>query len=350
MFRGLVTSTHRFLTELTQHRSPGRIAIGLALGTSLGFLPVDNLVWVMLLLSVLFLPVHQLSAIAAWILVGVLGNAFSVVPDAIGDWLLSKDSVRWFVVQLHSVPLGAWFRLNNTLVLGSFAFGLIMLIPNWVAGLALCKRAERQRGHARVDDFADVATVYRKAPVSPSAPAAPIAPSTALAPVAPRAPATVPPTRSEPIATEFVSTAETSLESTSRSLPLSLRIDPPHQDFGLVPAEESHCSDQLAIRETFIELVRLRVPQPHPSSPTNDRTDAMLLETKTPSAPLPESPSGLRADGDESNGMISNDSKTTRYSPAHQQLSGPKSSNSLRFLLRHLTSHRGGHESQETQA
>lgn len=361
MFQGLVVSARRFLFEITQHRSPANMAMGGALGISLGFLPIDNLVWVLFLVAILFLPVHQLSAGAAWLMTILLGDQLSGIPNTFGEWILSMDGVRWCVVQWHSLPLGPWFRLNNTLVVGSLACGLILLIPNLVWG-RIVSRQRRPRSIHPLEELTQEAKSYRKM-MSPSISRerndriddqpAKVAWSTSRpAPMVMEQPT---------IGTATIGTAtiEPSSQPESPStpqvplVPYSLRIDLSHTDSDSGSSTDEQGTDeqgidQLAIRETFIEVVRLRAPQPPQPSPRNDRKDTMLVESKTSIASVPDRVMELQSE--ESAGATSNDSAVTRYSGAHQQLSGPKSSNSLRFLLRHLTTPRRESEPTESEA
>jgi uncharacterized protein (TIGR03546 family) len=357
MFQRLVVSARRFLFEISQHRSPANIATGVALGVSLGFLPIDNLVWVLFLVAILFLPVHQLSAGAAWLMTILLGSQLSGIPNALGEWLLSMDGIRWCVVQWHSLPLGAWFRLNNTLVVGSLACGLILLIPNLVWGRILT-RQRRPRSPHPLEELTHEAKSYRKmmlpsialertddepakATWSSSSPALLV-----MAP-SPVGPASIGTASIGTASIEPLSLSDTASTPHASLIPDSLRVDASHANLESSSTTDDQGVDQLTIRETFIEVVRLRAPQITHPSPTNDRKDTMLVESKTSIAPVLDRVLELQPNASVS--ATSNDSVVTRYSGAHQQLSGPKSSNSLRFLLRHLT-HRRGSEPTEPEA
>ena len=342
MFRGLFIGVGRLFADLSQHRSPFRIAIGAAMGTSLGFLPIDNLVWFLLLMAVLFLPVHQLSAVAAWLTTSCLGSYGSVVPDALGAWLLSLKGFQWLVVQSHTIPWSAWLRLNNTLVVGSLACGLSMFFPNWIALRILAGRPNR-RASDPLDELANIAAPYRKMTSSSSRTrilSDPVS-SNALADTSP------PPTIV--VSPALASTASSPAMQTTPPAPKStLRVDPPHGSPASDSITEDQSVEQVTLRETFIEVVRLRAPQPPLLSPTHDRNEAMLLESLTPKDSETDSP--IESHQARSTAEETIDSVVTRYSPAHHQLSGPKSSSSLRFLLRHLKSNHRSPDRAETQA
>lgn len=332
MYRGLVIGVGRLFADLSQHRSPFRIAMGGALGTSLGLLPIDNLVWFLLLMAVLFLPVHQLSAVVAWLTTSCLGSYGSVVPDALGAWLLSLKGFQWLVVQSHAIPWSAWLRLNNTLVVGSLACGLSMFFPNWIALRILVGRPNRRVFHP-LDELANIAAPYRKMSSSSSRTKTLSDPVASDALAGPASPPTI-----------LVSPA---MQTIPPAPTIALRVDPPHGSPASDSITEDQSVEQVTLRETFIEVVRLRAPQPPLFSPTPDRNEAMLLESLTPKDSETDSPTVSHQDRSTVEETI--DSAVTRYSPAHHQLSGPKSSSSLRFLLRHLKSNHRSPDRAETQ-
>jgi uncharacterized protein (TIGR03546 family) len=357
MFRGLVISAGKLRADLSQHRTPDKIAMGVAMGSTLGFLPMDNLVWALLFVGVLFLPVHQLSAFAAWLFVGLLSSYLSVLPNALGDWLLTWDVVRWLAVRCHGLPMGAWFRLNNTLVLGSLSLGVMMLISNWLARRVFVKQTSLRKSSYIFDRADEPMTVYRKIGSM----------ATQLETQQPaQSDSALLTNNSSAIAIasiEAPNPCEMTVSVASPTRDYSLRMDPPHTDpphtsshQGLheEAAWESHNTgesddiDQVTIRETFIEVIRLRASQPHLHSPTNDQSSPMILESQQPEVLVPATDHVVSSIGTTEATSEVKESVMTRLSPAHQQLSGPKSSNSLRFLLSHLTSHRSAQDCPES--
>ncbi len=326
------------------------------MGSTLGFLPMDNLVWALLFVGVLFLPVHQLSAFAAWLFVGLLSSYLSVLPNSLGDWLLSWEAVRWLAVQCHSLPMGAWFRLNNTLVLGSLSFGLMMLISNWFAGRVFGKPSSHRQPAYVFSRIDEPVVAYRKIgsmaprPEIPSQAQADIAVATnhssAIAITSVEVP--IPSVATLPI-------VETNSAANTRpTRDYSLRMDPPHTSLRdeatkeSQGAEKSNDAEQVTIRETFIEVIRLRATQPLLHSPTNDQSNDMILESQQPEVLVPATDNPVSSNGTTEATADVKESVMTRLSPAHQQLSGPKSSNSLRFLLSHLASLRSAHDCPES--
>jgi hypothetical protein len=249
---------------------------------------MDNLVSAMLLLGILFLPIHQLSAAGAWIATSLAGGLLGGIPEALGGWLLSQGIVQWLVCQCHALPLGPWFRLNNTLVIGGLAFGLMTLIPNWISWRFFARRTHDQFIASLLSDMTDNTAAYRKAVADE---AHPVASMNAL--------------------------------------------------------QEIELSNSMMLQETYIEVVRLRSSPSSLSVPADVKSETMILETETPSAQQTMNESAAdRADASTTTVVAP---YTARCSPAHSLISGPKSSNSLQYLLRHLATHRDSQASAESR-
>jgi hypothetical protein len=272
---------------------------------------MDNLVSAMLLLGILFLPIHQLSAAGAWITTSLVGGLLGGIPEALGGWLLSQGIVRWLVCQCHALPLGPWFRLNNTLVMGGLSFGLMTLIPNWIFWQFFARRAHDQFVTGLLSEMVHNATAYRK---------------------------TLSDAAQSPVAN--------SISMSTSSISKVLRVDPSPPAIAMDSLQDIEQGESLALRETFIEVVRLRTTLFPSSVPADDGRNTMILDTEKASAPqttrdsaaaCPEAPTTTEAAP-----------FTHRCSPAHSLIVGPKSSNSLQYLLRHLATHRNSQSSAES--
>jgi hypothetical protein len=102
------------------------------------------------------------------------------------------------------------------------------------------------------------------------------------------------------------------------------------------------------LRETIIEVVRLRQPIPHFSSPIESKPEMAIVETRPVTVSDPNSaPPSMPAIP-----MVVPNSQSMRmaYDSSHQPLVGPKSSNSLRYLLRYLSSNRDARDSAENRS
>lgn len=361
MFRGLVVNAQRLVAEVSQHRSPDQVAMGIALGTSFGLVPTDNLASVTLLLAILFLPVNQLAAASAWCIAFVFAGFVCAVPDAIGSWILSWEGIRVALARWHTLPLAPWFRLNNSLVLGSLSIGVLMVAPNYITWRWFTRKAQRTIADWNIDEMIDDAAKYRKA----------LAVARTKSSIGMRERASHSPQEStiedhspSPLSTTPPSPMAPWLEIPDR-IPQRLPSDPLVEPKSQLPMGQvvrfdsantfhepetttSEQDSQTMVRETFIEVVRLRVPNPNFSSSVAPGTSPMILD-------IPSSTVRDANDAANHQGVIlpvahSESSVTRRSEAAHQPLTGPKSSNSLRYLLKHLTSHRDTQDSSESCA
>ncbi len=106
-----------------------QLALGAALGMLLGIMPKDTAFVIVfsliLLLSNGNLVTGAISAIAfSWI-----GWFIEPVTHMVGLSILSTTGLQPFLANFQSMPLGAWFRAENTVVMGSLTIGLIAALP-----------------------------------------------------------------------------------------------------------------------------------------------------------------------------------------------------------------------------
>lgn len=135
----LGTIEQRYASDVPQELFQGVrhrcCALSVALGMVTGLLPKENLLVVVCLLTILLLPARLVFGLVSLIAFTIISIPFSPIFEALGSFLLDFSSVRSLGSALFTLPLGAWTMLNNTLVLGSFVFGLILFWPVYHAAL-----------------------------------------------------------------------------------------------------------------------------------------------------------------------------------------------------------------------
>ncbi len=344
MFRQVVTSAQRLLAETSHHRAPDRVALGIALGASLGMVPMDNLLSVSVFVAILFLPVHQLAAAIACLIVASLGFVVAPIPETIGRWLLGQTWLRSMLASVHSLPLVPWLRLNNTLVLGGFFTGVCTVLPNYLVLRWIARRSEKKLANWAMEELAEQAASYRKENVTTQ-----LRKRTALAH------STVHEGGIDPLPhlpMEFAPAHAMGWVGPQRRIdpPVSQSLDQLSIDPMRVPSPELAApmptsfaepkTSETILRETIIEVVRFRddVCNLTSSSAESPRatmileSSSMLGSPSTSSNPGPAIALASTRDPSESVQRI--------FDPAQQPLTGPKSSESLRYLLRHLNAAR----------
>ncbi len=127
--------TGLFLKETKPHQ----IALAVALGVMLGLVPKANLLALVLVLALFLVRCNLGFGILAAALVSLAMPRLDVLADSLGAKLLAKASVVNLEVTLFQYPLFAWTALNDTVVLGSVAMGVIAFLPVYLVVFFVCR-------------------------------------------------------------------------------------------------------------------------------------------------------------------------------------------------------------------
>jgi uncharacterized protein (TIGR03546 family) len=128
-------------------RTPGRhaitgnfraqFALGICLGLMIGLIPKDSLLpWVIGLFTLL-LPVNLGATLIAVAIGSVLSFCMDAFAHSIGQIVLSNTTALSYLVEAFELPLFAWTRLNNTVVMGLTTIGILSAIPAYLIAHAL---------------------------------------------------------------------------------------------------------------------------------------------------------------------------------------------------------------------
>lgn len=120
---------------LRTNDSPRQIAMGFALGVVLGLTPKGNLLAVFMASLLFSLRVNISAGMLSALIVSFGAHLCDPVSDAIGHWLLSAPALRPFWTRLYNLPVVPWSGFNNTLILGSFVLGWLLVYPTFRATL-----------------------------------------------------------------------------------------------------------------------------------------------------------------------------------------------------------------------
>lgn len=127
LLRSLVKTLH-------SDGSPGQIAFGIALGAALGLTPIANAHNVLVLLLLAVLNVSFAAGLFAWAAFVPIGFMLDPVFDRIGRWLLiDQTALRPVWSSMDNIPGLALTNFNNTVVLGSVVFWLLLFVPLYFA-------------------------------------------------------------------------------------------------------------------------------------------------------------------------------------------------------------------------
>ena len=110
--------------------SPRQIALGIALGAALGLTPIVNVHNALILVLLGVLNVSFAAGLFAWGVFVPFGFMLDPVFDRIGGWLLADAAfLRPVWTAWDNVPGLALTNFNNTIVLGSLIFWLLLFAP-----------------------------------------------------------------------------------------------------------------------------------------------------------------------------------------------------------------------------
>ena len=112
----MINSIAKLFKALCSNTDPGALAHAVSCGILLGFVPQDNALWVLLFVFILFM----------------LGALLDPLFDQVGYWILMQESLEPFFVHLLNIPFVAFTKINNTIVMGSLACGIVAYIPLYV--------------------------------------------------------------------------------------------------------------------------------------------------------------------------------------------------------------------------
>jgi uncharacterized protein (TIGR03546 family) len=125
----LIKFIAKIFAALNGEISPRQLAAGFALGAWIGLIPFGLLPTILLLLAFL-INVNLTMVFLAAAVFKLIGFAFDPVANQLGFALLVKAAaLKPFWTQLYNTPVVPYTRFNNTIVLGSFVAGLVLLIP-----------------------------------------------------------------------------------------------------------------------------------------------------------------------------------------------------------------------------
>jgi uncharacterized protein (TIGR03546 family) len=130
----------KILKALNSNQRPGEIAAGASFALLLGLLPGENLLWIALFALTFFLKVNLAVQMALLVFFKLLAPAVDPLLHLFGYAILTFPPLFSFFTWIQNAPLLAFTRLNNTLVTGGFAAGVLLWLPSFVFFRFLIRR------------------------------------------------------------------------------------------------------------------------------------------------------------------------------------------------------------------
>jgi len=125
----LLKFIQQLIGTLNSDGTPRQVAAGIALGAVFGLTPLMNLHNLVLFGLALILNISMAGVFLGWAVFVPVGFALDPLFDAIGRALLGADALRPLWTSLYNLPVAPFTNFNNSVVLGSFVFWLVTLVP-----------------------------------------------------------------------------------------------------------------------------------------------------------------------------------------------------------------------------
>jgi uncharacterized protein (TIGR03546 family) len=120
----------RFLAQaLLLDATPRQLAAGFALGMLIGLVPKGNLIAISLMALFCALRINLAAGTGSIALFAWVGMSLDPISHRVGHYLLTHQALEPFWTSLYDVKFMPWTAYNNTVVLGSLAIGLALLVP-----------------------------------------------------------------------------------------------------------------------------------------------------------------------------------------------------------------------------
>lgn len=114
-----------FVTEST----PRQMAFGLALGVFVGLIPKGNLLAIVLATLLAATRVNLAIATFAIVICSLCAAMLDSLFDRVGTFVLTQPLLQGVFVEMINTPFMPWTDFNNSIVMGSFVTGLMLIIP-----------------------------------------------------------------------------------------------------------------------------------------------------------------------------------------------------------------------------
>lgn len=137
-----LSNWQKFCNSVEGKNSTRQLASGVVLGMLIGLMPKDSFLLVVSTVILILSPANLLSAGISALAFSLIGSAPSVnsAMHALGCWIMGMGFVEETLRNWWSVPLVAWTRINNSIVLGAIVLWATLLIPVYLLSVTLFDR------------------------------------------------------------------------------------------------------------------------------------------------------------------------------------------------------------------
>lgn len=127
----LIRPFRMMLKAVLGEAKAGQLALGFAFGLWIGMVPKGNLTAIALGIIMASTRANLGIATATILLTSLASLWLDPLFDGVGAFLLSHPALQGVWTQLYNLPVMPWTGFNNSIVLGSFLIGLILVYPSY---------------------------------------------------------------------------------------------------------------------------------------------------------------------------------------------------------------------------
>lgn len=122
----------KLIQALNSNRNPSEIAHACCMGVLLGFMPKDNALWFLIFIFFFFVRINKPAYLIITALMSQFAWLLDPLFDDIGYKILTIESLAPFFGNILEIPFVGFTKFNNSIVMGSFAAGLVLYIPLFI--------------------------------------------------------------------------------------------------------------------------------------------------------------------------------------------------------------------------
>lgn len=120
--------------------SSRQLAFGAALGIMIGIIPKDNLLMVALTAFLILSGANLITGALGSMIGTLMGIGIQPLLHRIGETLLNSEPIIIPLSKFLQMPLAPWTRLDNTVVAGGLAMGILVALPTYLISFYLFEK------------------------------------------------------------------------------------------------------------------------------------------------------------------------------------------------------------------
>ncbi|MBU1170622.1 MAG: TIGR03546 family protein [Proteobacteria bacterium] len=136
----MLTLLAKCLKILNSEIEPGQISLALCFSMLMGLTPLFSLHNVFVLFAVLFIRVNLSAFLLGWGMFSLMAYLLDPLFHSLGLIVLSAPVFQGLFTILYNIPIARVSGFNNSIVMGSLVFSLVLFVPSYIVFKILITR------------------------------------------------------------------------------------------------------------------------------------------------------------------------------------------------------------------